>query len=175
MGTGCYGQVLGQKYMYNAGSAKLYDQQGHHIRHGGTLQPCKGSSTKSLGRVHIWIYSKSDISSHLLSKVPQDINNQDPNPSLTWSAPGASREFKVKCNSSELARWLCVKLLGLSVKQGMCLGSIAFKSTKILPMQSDWHQHFNQLSILDVSTEFQELWQHKQCWKHLSQIIGGRC
>ena len=65
---------------------------------------------------------KSDISNHLLSKAPQDIKSQGHNPSFTWSTTGANTVFKVKCSSSELARWLCVKLVDLSVKQAVNLG-----------------------------------------------------
>ena len=53
----------------------------------------------------------TDISSHLISKVPKDVNIQDPSPSFTWSTTGTNAIFKVKCSSSVLARWLCVNLV----------------------------------------------------------------
>ena len=54
---------------------------------------------------------KSDISNHLLFKAPQDIKNQDPNPSFTWSTIGTGTVFKIKCSSTGLAMWLCVTLV----------------------------------------------------------------
>ena len=43
---------------------------------------------------------KSDIYSHLLSKVPQDIKNPDPSPSFIWSTIGTITVFKVKRSST---------------------------------------------------------------------------
>jgi hypothetical protein len=97
---------------------------------------------------------KGDISKHLINRLPQDVKNQDPNPTFTWSTTGTNTVFKVKCSSNALARWLCVSLVDLTVMQSGNSASIGFKSTKNVPMKSDWSHHFSQMMIKDASSEF---------------------
>jgi hypothetical protein len=80
---------------------------------------------------------KTDISKYLMERLPQDIKNQDPNPTFTWSTTGTNTVFKVK-----------------TVMQSGNSASVSFKSTKNVPMKSDWSHHFSQMMIKDASSEF---------------------
>ena len=95
---------------------------------------------------------KTDITKHLIALLPQAIKDQDP--TFTWSTTGTNTVFKVKCSSSALARWLCVILVDLTVMQSGNSASIGCKSTKNIPMKSDWSNHFSQMMIKDASSEF---------------------
>ena len=48
-------------------------------------------------------------------------------PSMTWSMTGNPTVFKLTCSHSSIARYLCVELVDMQVRQEGNLGSISFK------------------------------------------------
>ena len=90
----------------------------------------------------------------LMDKIPMGSLSSSTEPSMTWSMTGNPTVFKLTCSHSSIARYLCVELVDMQVRQEGNLGSLSFKSTVHSQKKTDWSKLFSNLMIQDVSHEF---------------------
>ena len=89
-----------------------------------------------------------------MDKIPVGSLYSSTEPSMTWSMTGNPTVFKLTCNHSSIARYLCVELVDMQVRQEGNLGALSCKSTVHSQKKTDWSKLFSNLTIQDVSHEF---------------------
>jgi hypothetical protein len=99
-------------------------------------------------------FLRDQIGPYLMGKAPGEVTTMCTQPAMTWTTTGAPTVFKLICSHPMLAKYLCVDLVDMEVKQEGNLGSISFKSSVHSQKKTDWSRLFSNLMITDVSSEF---------------------
>jgi hypothetical protein len=99
-------------------------------------------------------FLQTTIGPYIMAKAPMEVTLMCKEPALTWTTTGAPTVFKVTCSHQTMAKWLCVELVDMELKQEGNLGTISFKSTMHSQKKTDWSKLFQNLMITDVSSEF---------------------
>ena len=64
-----------------------------------------------------------------MDKIPMGPISSITEPSMTWSVTGNPTVFKLTCSHSSIAKYLCVDLVDMQVRQDGNLVSLSFKPT----------------------------------------------
>jgi len=99
-------------------------------------------------------FLQDKICPFLMDKIPMGPISSSTEPAMTWSMTGNPIVFKLTCSHSSIARYLCVELVDMHVRQEGNLGPHNFKSTVHSQKNTDWSKLFSNPMIQDVSQEF---------------------
>ncbi len=69
------------------------------------------------------------IGPFLMGKIPMGPSSSSTEPSMTCAMRGHPTVFKLTCSHSSIARYLCVELVDMQVRQDGNLVSLSYKST----------------------------------------------
>ena len=99
-------------------------------------------------------FLQNQIGPYLKAKAPQGVSSLCQELVMVWTMTGAPTVFKLTCNHHMFAKYLCVDVVDMEIKQEGNLGTINFKSSVNNLKKTDWSRLFSNLMIQDVSQEF---------------------